>query len=273
MERMAIGLMISAELDPIKALKRARALGITVVDLHLKDEFCFGGRREDLKSALASSGVNVNTVYCSHPGEGGESLSEIMENMGYRNPAFREERIKRTFQLSGFARFIGADRVGAHMGFIPEDRDNGTYSGLVDAARGIGEHCSHNDQIFTLETGLETAQTLLRFIEDVGRDNVKVNFDPGNLIICGKGDPIEALEMLRDHVAGVHCKDAKWPTKGSFLGQECPLGEGDVDIERFIGRLEAIGYNGPLVIEREITGEQRWRDILEARKLLEKLRK
>ena len=44
-----------------------------------------------------------------------------------------------------------------------------------------------------LETGQETADGLLQFIADVGRDNLFVNFDPANMILYGTGEPIEAL--------------------------------------------------------------------------------
>jgi L-ribulose-5-phosphate 3-epimerase len=73
-------------------------------------------------------------------------------------------------------------------------------------------------------------------------------------------------------VDGVHCKDGKWPTEAGKLGHEVPLGEGDVGIERFVKTLAEIGYNGPLTIEREITGEQQARDIVKAKALLESLR-
>jgi sugar phosphate isomerase/epimerase len=92
------------------------------------------------------------------------------------------------------------------------------------------------------------------------------------MILYGVGDPIEALELLKDYVVGVHCKDGKWPTEKDKLGHEVPLGEGDVGIERFIEKLKEIGYTGPLTIEREITGEEQKRDMLKAKALLERLR-
>ena len=54
----------------------------------------------------------------------------------------------------------------------------------------------------------------------------------------------------------VHCKDAKWAANpGQEWGQEVPLGEGDVGIENYLRTLQAIGYTGPLTIEREIPQE------------------
>jgi sugar phosphate isomerase/epimerase len=92
------------------------------------------------------------------------------------------------------------------------------------------------------------------------------------MILYGSGEPIPALELLGKYVDGVHCKDGKWPTKKGELGKEYPLGQGDVGIDKFIATLKKIGYEGPLTIEREITGEEQKKDIIEAIELLKKLR-
>ncbi len=107
-----------------------------------------------------------------------------------------------------------------------------------------------------LETGQETADALLRFLSDVKRDNLFVNFDPANMILYGAGEPIAALEKLGPYVRSVHCKDGRWAAKpGEQWGSETPLGEGDVGMERFLATLKRLGYYGPLTIEREIPQE------------------
>jgi sugar phosphate isomerase/epimerase len=94
---------------------------------------------------------------------------------------------------------------------------------------------------------------LLQFISGVDRDNLCVNFDPANMILYGSGEPIEALGKVGQHVRSVHCKDAKWAAKpGREWGAEVPLGAGDVGIENFLRKLQELGYDGPLTIEREI---------------------
>ena len=104
-----------------------------------------------------------------------------------------------------------------------------------------------------LETGQEPADALLRFIADVERDNLFINFDPANMILYGSGEPIEALEKVGRYVHSVHCKDATWAKHpGQEWGSEVPLGEGDVGMERYLRTLDKLGYTGPLTIEREI---------------------
>jgi len=92
------------------------------------------------------------------------------------------------------------------------------------------------------------------------------------MLLYDADEPIEALGILGKYVIGVHCKDGKRPERKGELGREYPLGEGDVGIEEFIGKLKEIGYVGPLTIEREIAGEKQREDILKAKRLLEKLR-
>ena len=102
----------------------------------------------------------------------------------------------------------------------------------------------------------QLADDLLRFIGDVGRDNLFINFDPANMILYGSGEPIAALEKVGKYVRSVHCKDGKWAANpGREWGREVPLGEGDVGMEKYLRTLDRLGYTGPLTIEREIAQE------------------
>ena len=117
--------------------------------------------------------------------------------------------------------------------------------------------------------------TLLRAMQDiersVGEGTVGINLDPANLILYGKGNPVDALDVFGKYVGGVHGKDGLYPTDGNHLGRETPLGQGKVNYPAFIRRLKEVGYTGPITIEREISGEEQTRDILAAKALLEKL--
>src|SRR5690606_1019896 len=118
------------------------------------------------------------------------------------------------------------------------------------------DHCQGNGQTVHLETGQETADALLQFIDDVDRRNLGVNFDPANMILYGTGEPIEALAKVGRYVWSVHCKDGVWSDRpGETFGRQVPLDEGDVGMESFLRQLNEIGYTGPLTIEREIPQE------------------
>ena len=154
------------------------------------------------------------------------------------------------------------------MGFIPEDPNTQTYLDTIAAVRTVALRCAENGQYFLFETGQETPVTLLRAITDVGLDNLGINLDPANLILYGKANPVDALGIIGKYVRDVHAKDGCYPTDGRTLGQETALGEGQVNFPALIQGLIALGYDGSITIEREISGEQQIADICKAKELL-----
>jgi len=122
-----------------------------------------------------------------------------------------------------------------------------------------------------LETGQETAETLSEFLEMVDRPNVGVNFDPANMILYEKGDPIAALRALGPWLKQCHIKDANRTKKSGTWGEEVPAGTGQVDWPAFFRALAEVGFFGYLAIERE-AGNQRLQDIQTARNFIERLK-
>ena len=108
-------------------------------------------------------------------------------------------------------------------------------------------------------------------IADMGAGNVGIKLEPANLLMYGKANPVDALDVFGEYVMGIHGKDGCYPTNGRDLGAEMPLGQGRVNYPLFIRRLREIGYDGDITIEREIEGEEQKKDILDAKKLLEEL--
>lgn len=161
--------------------------------------------------------------------------------------------------------------VQTHCGFIPENPNDPVYKETVDAIRAVAAHCKQNGQNFRCETGQETPITLYRAIQDTGLDNIGVNFDAANLILYGKANPVDALDILGPLVQGVHAKDGLYPTNPRDLGREVPIGQGKVNFPAFIQRLKEVGYRGPLTIEREISGAKQAADIRASKAYLEKL--
>ena len=92
------------------------------------------------------------------------------------------------------------------------------------------------------ETGQETADLLRRTLDDLKCPNLKVNFDPANMLLYDKGDPIRAVEILGPDIRSVHVKDANRPTAPGQWGEEVPLGQGQVNIRKFVQTLKKVGY-------------------------------
>jgi sugar phosphate isomerase/epimerase len=158
---------------------------------------------------------------------------------------------------------------------MPENPYDPKYQEVLIACKTIVERCKKNGQVFLFETGQETPVTLKRAMQDIEKDMGKgcvgINLDPANLVMYGKANPVDALEVFGEYVRGVHGKDGRYPTDGHHLGDEVPLGQGKVNYPVFIPKLKEVGYDGDITIEREISGEEQIRDIIMAKELLDSL--
>ena len=170
-----------------------------------------------------------------------------------------------------FAAKLGITDVITHMGFIPENPNTTEYAEVVAAIRNLAEYFKSKGCWLLFETGQETPVTILRTIELVGTENLGINLDTANLILYGKANPVDALDVFGKYVRNTHMKDGCYPTDGISLGKEMPIGQGKVDFPALIQKLKELNYQGPLTIEREISGDQQTKDILEAKAYLESL--
>lgn len=224
-----------------------------------------------VKEYTEKYGISVSAFWCGWSGPQKWNFTEGPHTLGLVPKDFRAQRIKDLKNGSEFAKIIGVTDVVTHMGFIPENPTTEAYITLVIAIREVAEYFKKNGQYLLFETGQETPITLMRAINDVGTGNLGINLDPANLILYGKANPVDALEIFGTLVRGVHAKDGLYPTSGDSLGQEVPVGEGKADFPKLIKILKDIGYDGAVTIEREISGEQQDRDINKAKVYLEKL--
>jgi sugar phosphate isomerase/epimerase len=183
----------------------------------------------------------------------------------------RRSGVEQLRRGADFATWARVANLASHVGFLPENPGDSQYPGIITSLQEVAEYCRRLDRYFCFETGQETPITLLRTIEDVGTDNLGINLDPANLLMYGKANPVDALDVFGRYVRGVHAKDGEYPTNGRELGLEKPLGEGRVNFPVLIPRLKALGYTGPLTIEREVRGPLQIEGIEQARRVLEPL--
>lgn len=208
-----------------------------------------------------AAGVTISAFWGGLPQPQVWDFKEGPLTLGIVPVKYREERMKVLKKWADFAGWIGTRALVTHCGFIPENLMDPEYDGVVEAIREIASYCERLGIEFWLETGQETPVVLLRTIERVGMSNVGINLDPANLIMYGKGNPVDALDVIGKHVREVHIKDGMYPSNGDELGREVPVGQGKAHFPELIRRLREIGMDGNLIIEREIWGEQQTRDI------------
>jgi len=256
-EKWPLGVFASIDAGLGVQLDIVRELGVPTIHLHApRRETRTQENARQFQAKLDAMGIQITVVFGGFEGESYADIPTTARTVGLVPPETRAARTREMQEISDFARLLGVDIAALHLGFIPHDASDGLYEDAVAVTRGICDHCRGNGQDLHLETGQETADDLLHFIADVGRDNLFVNFDPANMIAYGSGSPIEALEKLGSLVHSVHCKDARWSDRpGETWGREVPLGAGDVGMETFLRTLEKLGYTGPLTVEREIPQE------------------
>ncbi|HEX6962514.1 MAG TPA: sugar phosphate isomerase/epimerase family protein [Lacipirellula sp.] len=277
MEKWPIGVFASIDAGLGVRLEVARELNVRTIHLHTPHrESRTPQRAEEFLQRLKKLDITVTVVFAGFEGESYADIPTVSRTVGLVPKETRRERTVELKEIADFAKQLGVDKVGVHIGFVPHDRTTNEYRDVLEVAREACDHLAQNGQALHLETGQEPADVLLAFLKDVERDNLFVNFDPANMILYGCGEPIPALRTLGSYVRSIHCKDATWSEKpGETWGAEVPLGEGDVNFEAYLRTLAEIGYDGPLTIEREIPQEpdRQKAEIAGAVELLEGLRR
>lgn len=269
MSRLKLGVVVSLRDGPDEAMEKVRSLGLPTCQVTNWDpDLLTPEVAAKLSRAARERSVEITTLWAGFHGRMVWDFVEGPLTIGLVPTETRQARVETLKRASDFAALLGVPSVTTHVGFIPENPNDPEYPGVVQAIREAASYCARQGQEFWFETGQETPVTLLRTIEDVGTGNLGVNLDPANLILYGKANPVDALDVFGTLVRGVHAKDGEYPTNGRQLGKEKPLGEGRVDFPALIARLKGLGYSGALTIEREVRGPEQIAGIQQAIRVL-----
>jgi L-ribulose-5-phosphate 3-epimerase len=213
------------------------------------------------RAQARAAGVDISCVWAGYPGPAVWNFVEGPATIGLVPEKWRAERVAALKKAADFTAKLGAPAIATHAGFLPESMSDPLYQPTLAALKDVAGHCRKVGIGFWFETGQETPVCLLRFIEEIGLDNLGINLDPANLILYGKGNPIDSLDVFGKYVRNIHAKDGLYPTTGRELGHEVAVGKGCVRFPEFIKKLHKIGFRGELIIEREISGAQQTKDI------------
>lgn len=275
---MRIGVLIEIFRDTDIDAKFAelRSMGMESCQLVCWDKEIMNQETADkINAAVGRRKVDITAFWCGWDGPKVWDFYDGQLTLGLVPEAFRYERVKMLQKGIAFADMIHVKDVATHVGYMPENPYDPNYAGVLACLKELVKLCKENGQNFLFETGQETPVTLKRAIQDIekdlGRGNVGINLDPANLIMYGKANPVDALEVFGEYVMGIHGKDGKYPTDGHMLGDEVPLGKGKVNYPAFVAKLKEIGYTGDITIEREISGEEQKKDIIMAKEVLDEL--
>jgi L-ribulose-5-phosphate 3-epimerase len=210
------------------------------------------GERARRIEAIRKWDIVVPSTTVAFAGENYATHQTAIETVGFYDPERVEERFQHIGDMAKMTVDLGVHLLTTHIGHIPADTKDVRYAHMRNVTRRLCDMLGELDITLGAEVGgLESAKTLLDFIADVDRKNLKVNFDPANALRAGGWDPIAELEVLKSVVVGVHLKDALPLQPSGVWGDEVALGEGKIGVERFVAKLKEIGFPGPLIIERE----------------------
>jgi len=228
------------------------------------------GAWTDFAGLCTKRGVTCVSGMISTVGEDYTTLESIKKTGGVVPDATWPETWKAMQADADLAQRMGLKLVTFHAGFLPHDESDPSFAKLLARLRQVADLFAAKKMTVGLETGQEEAGTLAAFLKKLDRANVGVNFDPANMILYDKGDPVAALRTLGPWVTQCHLKDATLTKTPGAWGEEVRLGTGQVDWKAFFAALNAAGFKGDLSIERE-AGTQRVADIRAAREYVEKL--
>ncbi len=215
-----------------------------------------------LSTAARSAPFRMTGAMLGFPGEYYTTPQTIQHTGGFGNPATRPERLERFAWALERTRALGLSDLMLHAGFLPEPGDADRRP-FLDTLGKVSAMAHAKGVTVAFETGQETADLLRQTLDELKCANLKVNFDPANMLLYDKGDPLRAVEILGPDIRSVHVKDARRTKVPGTWGDEVPLGQGQVNIRAFVQTLKKVGYTGPLCIEREVGNqEDRMRDVL-----------
>lgn len=256
--------------SPQELLTKLEATGLRRVQLALdplRENHAVWGQAPPV---LGQAGVTMLSGMFGCVGEDYSTLDSIRVTGGIAPDATWQQNWANAQRTASLAQQLGLKLVTFHAGFLPHDTSDPRFATLLRRLGEIADTFRAAGVVLGLETGQETAPDLVNVLTRLKRENVGVNFDPANMLLYDKGNPIEALRLLGPWLRQVHIKDARRTKTPGTWGEEVPAGTGEVDWPAFFVTLKQLNFAGNLVIERE-AGEQRIADIRTAKTLVERL--
>ncbi len=267
-ERLAVCSWSLQPANPEDLITKLEATGVRRVQLALDPLRDSPDLWSTAPAQLRKRGFEIVSGMFGCVGEDYSTLETIKQTGGIAPDATWEKNWDNIRATAALARELGLKLVTFHAGFLPHDEKERAFITMVLRLWETVDAFKDAHLVLGLETGQETAQDLLGLLQHLNRPNVGVNFDPANMLLYDKGDPIAALRVLGPWIRQVHIKDARRTKTPGTWGEEVAVGSGEVDWRAFFATLKELKFTGDFVIERE-AGTQRVADIQTARKLVE----
>ena len=269
MERLAVCSWSLQPASPQDLITKLSATGIRRVQLALNPLRESLGTWGETPALFRQNGLTIVSGMFGCVGEDYSTLDTIRVTGGIAPDGTWEQNRKNIQATVTLAQQLGLKLVTFHAGFLPHDEKDPGFVKMLQRLGETADAFAAAGITLGFETGQETAADLVRLLQKLKRSNVGVNFDPANMILYDKGNPIEALRLLGPWIRQVHIKDARRTKVPGTWGEEVVVGTGEVDWPAFFGTLRDLNFAGDFVIERE-AGNQREADIRTAKEVVTK---
>ena len=256
--------------DPQDLADKVLATGLQRVQLALDPLRTMPAQWGQTPAVLGEAGIAMVSGMFGCVGEDYATLDSIRATGGIAPDSTWSQNLANIKATAGLAADLGLNLVTFHAGFVPHDPTDATHAKMQNRLAAVADIFAAKNVRLGLETGQETAASLVAFLAALNHPNLCVNFDPANLILYGQGDPVAAVLQLGSAIHQVHIKDARHTQVPGSWGEELPVGAGEVDWPGFFQALRQCNFTGDYVIERE-AGTQRSPDVCQARELVLKL--
>src|ERR1043166_357980 len=267
-DRLAVCSWSLQPADPKQLIDQLHAIGLARIQLALHPirtaPKIWGG----VASQLGVQHISVVSGMFGTLGEDYSTLDSIRRTGGLVPDETWDDNFENIQATAELAQQMQLKLVTFHAGFLPHEESDPLHATMLHRLRLVADVFAARQIDLALETGQETAATLKEFLEKLGRVNVGVNFDPANMILYDKGNPIDALQTLAPYLKQCHIKDARKTQTPGAWGDEVVVGTGEVNWKEFFRTLKNLQFNGYYCIERE-AGNQRVSDVIAAKKFLE----
>lgn len=248
--------------DAEASFEKLKELGFSYCQLVYKPKVYTADDAKIIREAAVKQNVRIVSLFAGYNDSYTKwDMYEDYKTAGINSKKYGKKRLAYIKAAAAFAKSIGVEDVLIHAGFIANNPFSKEYKYMKKCLVQFATYCKDIGVNVLLETGGESPVTLLRMMEDIQLGNLYVNLDTANLIMYGFGNPVDAVRTLNKYIKSMHIKDGVPPTNPNVLGAETPIGKGFVDFKRVFAELEKIGYDGPIIIEREIDGEQQLQDL------------
>ena len=268
-ERLAVCTWSLQPTRPQDLIAKLSATGIRRVQLALDPLRAAPKIWGETENLFRAKGITIVSGMVSCIGEDYSTLDSIRLTGGIAPDATWEQNLKNIRACAALAKKMGLKLVTFHAGFLPPDESHPTFAKMLQRLDEVADIFMVQNILLGLETGQETAHELADLLHKLNHPNIGVNFDPANMILYDKGDPVKALHILAPWIRQVHIKDAKRTKVPGTWGEEVPVGTGEVDWRAFFSTFKHVVFNVNLAIEREY-GNNRIADIRTAREVVEK---